>query len=71
MPEEFQGQHDDLSTDLNSSTNREMDRIALELFLLSNNIKGPAGQTEEGTGANNERVIQMLKDYGWRNLKHF
>jgi hypothetical protein len=43
MPEEFQGQHDALSTDLNSSTNREMDRIALELFLLSNNIKRSSG----------------------------
>ncbi|CAG7936805.1 unnamed protein product [Penicillium nalgiovense] len=72
MPEEFQGQHDALSTDLNSSTNKGRDRIALELFLLSNNItsQDPAGQTEEGTRANDERVMSMLNDYGWRNLKH-
>ncbi|KAJ6179493.1 hypothetical protein N7519_009954 [Penicillium mononematosum] len=72
MPEEFQGQHDALSTDLNSSKIKGTDRIPLELFLLSNNItsQDPARQTGRGISANDERVMQMVNDYGWKNLKH-
>ncbi|KAF4766835.1 hypothetical protein N7455_005462 [Penicillium solitum] len=72
MPEEFPGQHDALSTDLNNSTNKGRDRISLELFLLSNNItsQDPGGRTERNIRSNDERVIQMLSDSGWKDLKH-
>lgn len=72
MPEEFPGQHDALSTALNNSTNKGRDRISLELFLLSNNItsQDPGGRTERNIRSNDERVIQMLSDSGWKDLKH-
>lgn len=72
MPEEFPGQHDTLSMNLNNSTNKGRDRISLELFLLSNNItsQDPRGRTERNIRSNDERVIQMLSDSGWKDLKH-
>lgn len=72
MPEEFEGQHDALSTDLTSSTNKGKDKIALELFLLSNNITSQdlGGRTKRDIRSDDERVMQMLSDYGWKNLEH-
>ncbi|KAJ5373219.1 hypothetical protein N7517_005225 [Penicillium concentricum] len=72
MPEEFPGQHDALSTDLTSYTNKAKECMALELFLLSNNFtsQGPGGRTEENIRSDDERVMQILSDYGWKDLKH-
>ncbi|KAK4867631.1 hypothetical protein LT330_001141 [Penicillium expansum] len=72
MPEEFPGQHDTLSNGLSSSTNEAKDRMALELFLLSNNIKSQDSEkmTERNMRSNDERVMQMLSDYGWKDLEH-
>ncbi|CAI7566054.1 unnamed protein product [Penicillium glandicola] len=72
MPEEFPGQHDALSIDLNSSKNNGRDRMALELFLLSNNIisQDPNKTTKRNIRSDDERVMQMLSDYGWKDLKH-
>ncbi|KOS42064.1 hypothetical protein ACN38_g7074 [Penicillium nordicum] len=72
MPEEFKGQHDALSTDLNSSTNKGRDRMALELFLLSNNItsQDPDKTTRGNMRSDGERMMQMLGDYGWKDLAH-
>ncbi|CAG7940457.1 unnamed protein product [Penicillium salamii] len=72
MPEEFAGQHDIFSTTLTSSANGRKNRFGLELFLLSNNItsQGSRGRTEESIKQDDERVIQMLSDSGWKDLKH-
>ncbi|KAJ5963728.1 uncharacterized protein N7479_003604 [Penicillium vulpinum] len=72
MPEEFPGQHDDLSMNLSSSTNKGRDRMALELFLLSNNItsQDPGGRTASNIRSDDERVMRILSDYGWKNLEH-
>ncbi|KAJ6124029.1 hypothetical protein N7471_011346 [Penicillium samsonianum] len=72
MPEEFPGHHDALSTDLSISTNRGKDRMALELFLLSNNFTShdPEKTTERNMRSNDERVMQTLSDYGWKELRH-
>ncbi|OQD86547.1 hypothetical protein PENANT_c007G00022 [Penicillium antarcticum] len=72
MPEEYEGQHDALSTDLNSSKNKGREHLALELFLLSNNItsQDPRGRTSENIRSDDERVMQMLEDSGWKDLKH-
>ncbi|KAJ5501296.1 hypothetical protein N7453_006113 [Penicillium expansum] len=72
MPEEFPGQHDTLSTGLSSSTNKGKDRMALELFLLSNNFisNSPKEMTEESMRSHDERVMRMLSDYGWKDSEH-
>ncbi|CRL18578.1 Ankyrin repeat-containing domain [Penicillium camemberti] len=72
MPEEFQGQHDALSTGLNGPTNKGRDRMSLELFLLSNNItsQDPDKTTRGNMRSDDERMMQMLSDYGWKDLAH-
>lgn len=72
MPEEFRGQHNALATDLNGATNKGRERRALELFLLSNNIasQDPHKATKDNMRSDDERMMQMLGDYGWKDLAH-
>jgi ankyrin repeat protein len=75
MPEQFKGQHQSLSSRLSSSRNSGKDLLAVELFLLSNNLIPHASEAGEGRStwgmrSEDERVMKMLKDSGWGDSKH-
>ncbi|KAJ5175645.1 uncharacterized protein N7482_001522 [Penicillium canariense] len=72
MPEQFKGQHQSLSSKLSSSRNSGKDLLAVELFLLSNNLIPHAreGRSTRGMRSEDERVMKMLKDSSWGDSKH-
>lgn len=72
MPEEFKGHHQSLSSRLSSSRNSGKDLLAVELFLLSNNLfpHNPEGRSTWGMESEDMRVMKMLKDSGWSDAKH-
>ncbi|KAJ5380965.1 uncharacterized protein N7496_003393 [Penicillium cataractarum] len=72
MPEEFKGDHQSLSSRLSSSRNSGKDLLAVELFLLSNNLfpNDPEGRSTWGMESEDMRVMKMLKDSGWSDAKH-
>jgi ankyrin repeat protein len=72
MPEEFEGQHLALSSDLSDSKQKGRDRLSLELFLLSNNLvsHGPNGRSAASMGSGDRRVMEIFNESGWNNDKH-
>ncbi|KAJ5741118.1 hypothetical protein N7493_000990 [Penicillium malachiteum] len=67
MPEEYDGQHDKWSIRFSTSKRGVGDRLAVELYLLSNNLTShaPQGKSEESLRRHDSQVLEMLKDSGW------
>lgn len=72
MPEEFEGQHLALSSDLSESKQMGRDRLNMELFLLSNNLitRGPNGRSVASMKSGDQRIMKMFNESGWNNGKH-
>lgn len=72
MPEEFDGQHDVLSINFSTSNRGVGDRLAVELYLLSNNLTPheSRGKTEESLEYHDSQILEMLKDSGWDDSTH-
>ncbi|OJJ43584.1 hypothetical protein ASPZODRAFT_123234 [Penicilliopsis zonata CBS 506.65] len=72
MPEEYEGQHCDLSASLCSSKHTNMDRLSLELYLLSNNLAShnPTGTSFEAMETDDTRVMKLFHESGWNSAKH-
>ncbi|KAJ5609907.1 hypothetical protein N7528_009173 [Penicillium herquei] len=72
MPEEYDGQHDKWSMSFSTSKRGVGDRLAVELYLLSNNLTShaPQGKTEESLRLHDSQVLKMLKDSGWDDSHH-
>lgn len=72
MPEEFDGQHDILSMNFSTSRRGIGDRLAVELYLLSNNLTShePRGKSIESLERHDSQVLGMLKHSGWDDPNH-
>ncbi|KUL87456.1 hypothetical protein ZTR_04547 [Talaromyces verruculosus] len=72
MPEEFEGQHLALSSDLSESKQMGRDCLSLKLFLLSNNLltHGPNGRSAASMESGDQRIMKMFNESGWNNGKH-
>ncbi|KAE8377570.1 ankyrin repeat-containing domain protein [Aspergillus bertholletiae] len=72
MPEEFAGQHLILSSDLSDSKQKDSDRIALELFLLSNNLVSHKSNARlpMTKRKDDQRIIETFNTSGWNNVQH-
>ncbi|GIJ92153.1 hypothetical protein Asppvi_011129 [Aspergillus pseudoviridinutans] len=71
MPEDFEGQHHTLSERLCDINQTGMDRLHLELFLLSNNLASQVSSelSYATMNSNDKRIMQMFKRTGWTSLK--
>lgn len=72
MPEEYEGQHHNLSNKLCESKQTSLDRLKLELFLLSNNLSSHdlSGKPEWSMKLDDKRVMEMFLLSGWNSVKH-
>lgn len=66
MPEEVEGQHLGLSSELLDPKQMGRGRLILELFLLSNNLIFNAADIKLGE----ERVLEIFDESGWNNDKY-
>ncbi|KAL3470252.1 ankyrin [Aspergillus californicus] len=73
MPEEFVGQHHALATRFCEGKQSTLDTLSLEMFLLSNKLVfyAPEGKFNDSMEAHHDRLLEMLRTFGWNNATQF